>query len=510
MPVRQSDGKAAVILELAGVLLASWWTVVAGACFGLAGGMVAVKYLPKTYRASTKILVTPPQIPQELVRSTVTDTMAARLATIQESMLSRPYMVKLIEQTYGLPKSERELDTMIRRTKGAVTVTVTRYPVSQNLSASMFELSFNDSDPKRAAEVVNTLTALYIEENIRFRTTRAEDTTKMIGTLGEDTRNELIAKEKLITAYKEQHLYETPEQLEANLALLESRNRDLESNRKAVEAASDQLQLLRSQAQASMTDSSITAVVPGADPTTQRLALLHREYDGLRSRYSDEHPEVRAKKRELDDLQASLGKTGATDQATSDSASTPPGPFDLPIRAQEKEIARLRDDQKRLRADAAVYTARVEATPRVQQHLAELTKGLDALTAQYNDYHRNVQSARGSQTVEEAEKGEQFNLIEKAVPPTIPASPIPLIVNGAGIAAGLVLFVLPVLAKAFLLPVVRSEEVIGSWADVPVLVSIPRIPTLATLSSERRARITNIVGAAVSCAVLAITMHFVH
>jgi hypothetical protein len=88
--------------------------------------------------------------------------------------------------------------------------------------------------------------------------------------------------------------------------------------------------------------------------------------------------------------------------------------------------------------------------------------------------------------------------------------PIPLIVEAAGIAAGLILFVLPVLAKAFLLPVVRSEEVIGGWADVPVLISIPRMPTPQTLSSERMGRITNIVGAAVACAVLAITMRFFH
>lgn len=508
--MKQSDAKTGALLELAGVLLASWWTVVAGACFGLAGGMVALKYLPKTYRASTKILVTPPQIPQELVRSTVTDTMAARLATIQESMLSRPYMIKLIEQTYGLPKSDRELDAMIRHAKHAVSVTVTRYPVSQNVNASMFELSYDDSDPKRAAQVVNTLTTLYIEENIHLRTTRAEDTTNMIGTLGEGTRNELVAKEKLIAAYREQHLYETPEQLDANLSLLESRNRALEANQKALDAASDRLQLLQSQAKAALADSSGAAVAPGVDPMTQRIVLLQREYEGLRSRYSDEHPEVRAKKREIEDLQAVLSARSTTDQPGSGSTSASSGPFDLPIRTQENEIARLRDEQKRLRAEVATYAARIEATPRVQQKLAELTKGLDALTAQYNDYQRKVQSARGSQTVEEAEKGEQFNVIEKAVPPTVPVSPIPLIVYAAGIAAGLVLFVLPVLAKAFLLPVVRSEEVVGGWADVPVLVSIPRIPTPQTMSSERLSRMTNIVGAAVACIVLAITMKFLH
>ena len=511
MGVKPSDGKAGFLMEIVGVLLASWWTVVAGSCFGLAGGMVAMKYLPKTYSASTKFLVTPPQIPQEFVRSTVTDIMAARLATIQESMLSRPYMIKLIEQTFGRPGTEKELDMMIGRIKRAVSVAVTRYPVSQNTTALIFELSYLDSDPKRAAQVVNTLTTLFMEENNSFRTLRAEETTKMIGTLGDSARIELTAKEKLIADYKEQHLYETPEQLDANVKLLESRNDALESSQKSLEAASDRLQLLQSQAQAAAAGSSVTsAAIPGADPSTQRLALLQRELEGLRSRYLEDHPEVRAKKREIEDLQAGMRAAGATDPEASGSASTPPGPFDMAIRAQDREIVRLGEEQKRIRADIAIYSARVEATPRVQLHVAELTKGYDALLAQYNDYQRKVRSARGAQTIEEAEKGEQFNLIQEAVPPTVPVRPVALIVLMAGLGAGLVLFVGPVLAKAVLLPVVRSEEVIGSWADVPVLVSIPRISTPQTISSDRRTRVKNIVGAAVSCAVLAVSVLIFH
>ena len=504
--MKQADAKLGTVLELVGVLLMSWWTVVAGACLGLSGAIVALEHLPKTYRASTKILVTPPQIPQNLVQSTVTDTMGARLATIKEMLLSRDYMIRLIERTMQRPKDELQLDAMIRHIKGTVEVEITYYPVSQNVSARMLQLSYRDSDPKRAAHVVNSLAALYIEETNRFRTNRSEETAQVMHGLGERIRNDLDARKKGIADFRELHLNETPEQLDANVKLLAAKNSELEANRKAVEAANDKLEILQVQQRAAAGTSSAVGLVPNLDPVSEKLALLQRELDGLRSRYSDEHPEVLAKRREIATLQESRGTASQNGSVESGSNGRVPGPIDIAINAQEREISRLMGEQKRLRADVDTYSARIEATPRVQQKLSELTEGYDALLAQFNDYQRKFQSARGAQEVEESAKGEQFEVIEPAVPPIRPATPDPLLVKLIGLATGVCLFVAPVLLKVFVQPVVRSEEVTGSWTEVPVLVSIPRIATPDTISIDRRARIVNIAAAATSLVVLAVTM----
>src|SRR5262245_49109601 len=100
------SGGLALLLELADRLVRSWWTVIAGLCVGLAGGMRALDYLPQTYFASTKILVSPPTIPPDLVRSASGDDMAFRFAALKEEVLSRPYMLTLIEKTYGRQPSE--------------------------------------------------------------------------------------------------------------------------------------------------------------------------------------------------------------------------------------------------------------------------------------------------------------------------------------------------------------------------------------------------------------------
>ena len=146
-------GGLALVLELVDRLARSWWTIVAGLCLGLAGSVLAMRYLPKTFDAATKILVSPPTISQDLVKSTAGDDMEFRFAALKEAVLSRPYMLTLIEKTYGPQKSAAETERKIQDIRGRVTVQVERYGGSGGYGdrAGMFSLGFRDSDAKRAA-----------------------------------------------------------------------------------------------------------------------------------------------------------------------------------------------------------------------------------------------------------------------------------------------------------------------------------------------------------------------
>ncbi len=112
------------VFEVADRVFLSWWIVVAGRRLGLAGGVVALHYLPKTYEASTTIFVAPQQIPQEFVRSTITDDMSIRLGSLREAMLSRPYLSKLIEQTFGKTQNAEDLERLIQTMRSRIEVKV--------------------------------------------------------------------------------------------------------------------------------------------------------------------------------------------------------------------------------------------------------------------------------------------------------------------------------------------------------------------------------------------------
>ena len=69
----------------------------AGPSAGPSGSIIALQHLPKVYEASTTILVVPQQIPQEYIRSTVTDDVMIRMGALQREVLSRPYLERLVE-----------------------------------------------------------------------------------------------------------------------------------------------------------------------------------------------------------------------------------------------------------------------------------------------------------------------------------------------------------------------------------------------------------------------------
>lgn len=83
-------------------------------------------------------------------------------------------------------------------------------------------------------------------------------------------------------------------------------------------------------------------------------------------------------------------------------------------------------------------------------------------------------------------------------------------VYGLAVAAGLFLFLFPLLIRVFLSPVVQSEASLKEKTDTPVLISIPRIRTPEFDHEGRRILIRNlawsfmsiVAGAAVVVAVL--------
>ncbi len=483
-----------------------WWVLFAGLCVGTAGSLVFLEQMPKTFEATTKILVAPQRIPQEFVKSTVTDDLAVRIAALREAVLSRPYLYKLIETAYGRPANDAEAERLIESIRSRVTVTVSGYNLSRSDASAYFEVSFQDSNARRAAEVANTLAHLYITENSRFRSARAQETVQTLEGLAKKVETELEERDRQIAAFKSAHLYENSSQLEANIRLLDGRQRDLDANQKALAAAKDRLEYALGQQPVTLANGTY-APTAQLDPDVARLAVLERELDTIKARYFDNHPEVQAKERQIAELKNRIANAPANSRSSSEAPGNANTPYS-PVDAIRREILRLEDEQVRIRADISHYSARIESTPRVEQQLAELTKGYEAIASQYREYAGKVQLAKGSQTIEEAQKGEQFEVIETAVPPAFPIAPVPLNVLGIGLVLGLLVFLAPLLLREFFRPVVRSEAVLEASTEVPVLVSIPRIHTPQAEQFERNRRIANWMLSALSIGTLVVALWY--
>ena len=480
------------IFELIDSMARSWWTVVAGLCLGLAASYAVLHYTSPIYQSTTKIYVAPQKIPAGYIQSTVTDDIAVRLRSLQEEVLSRPYMLKLIEAEFALPEEDEELALLINNIRSRVEIVSSR-------TGRYFELMYRDTDPVRAANVVNTLADHYIEENARFRVTRAGETTETLELLAREALEKLQAKERLISEFKAHHLYTIADQMPANLEMLNSRRSALDLNETALETARVRLRDVEAEYER---QKALNPDLAPTDPYAARVVELEEQLAALRIRYSSDHPDVQNKIRELGSAREDAARLSPPPPEPGDTADTVPAE----IVSLRRQIARLETGQVKIEQEIKTYEWRIDETPKVQQQLEDLTKGHDILAAKYNEYQGKVESARGALKMEEAQQGSRFEVIEKAVAPVLPISPNPKRVLVTYLAAALALFVGPILVKGLLKPLVVSEAGLAYHPEVTLLVSIPKLRTPKNIRQARMRWVKNVSFSAVSAAVLTATI----
>ena len=206
-----------LVFDLLDTVRRSWWTIVAGVCVGLAAGAIALHYMPKKYEASTTIWISKQQIPESVVRSTVSEDMSQRLLFFKSAVLEQPYMVELIERVFGLPESEGELRELIAGVRRRVSVIAGG---SGRRGLTAFALNYRDKNPKRAAKLVNTLAELYIAQNEEFRSGRAGRTAERIESMAAGAQAKFDKIDEEVNRFKTAHRFEVEGYLAENQDLL--------------------------------------------------------------------------------------------------------------------------------------------------------------------------------------------------------------------------------------------------------------------------------------------------
>ena len=508
--------KHAWLFDLTQTLLRSWWTLVAAVCLGLAGATLALQHLPKKYQATTTIWLSRPQLPESFQRSTVNEDMTRRLVVFRAAVLDQPYMIELINATFGLPETEEGLRSLMTTVRSRVTVE--NLVTSRRQGFTTFALTYRgDGDPQRAANVINTLTRLYITQNAEFRSKRAEKTAEALTSMTEAVKPELDEIDRKILRFMEAHRFETQADLAQNHSLLDAALREVELMRTKRVVLDTRIQSLEVQLTlAEMrtydptdTDSPVRQITIGS--WARRLAELQRELDEMRIHYSEVHPTYVKKRRELDELLAAArAPEPAEEEETQDSGAWVDPAFALlqfQLDSANVEMEALDSEEERLGKNIAEFQRRIATTPAVELQLTELTERQAYLRGRHSRLRSQAEAAGGAVDLEEEELlGNRMEVLKFASVPVSPYSPQPLRLYVVGVAMGFLLFIGPPLARNLLNPVILSEEGFCVLSEHPVLVSIPSFSHSHNVAVRRFFK--NLAFSVVSGAILVATKVF--
>lgn len=481
--------------------------------FGLAV-IIAMK-LPPTYRSEGTILIESQKIPDDLIRSTVTSYADERIQVIQQLVMTREHLLRLItkydlfsEIRSSLSVSE-QLDLI--RAKISIAKVTGDSGSSRGRTTLAFRVGFENESPKVAHAVANELVTLFLEENVKARTRRASETTQFLTQEASKLKHELEAIEEKIAAYKQEYSNSLPEHLDLHIKMLERAEASILAQQRDIKAAGDELRFLQLEQTAIRSGSA--ANTESSSPVTreQALAAAQENLVRLKARYSSQHPDVIRLEHQIESIR--MTDSGAIGAQSPIEVVTNPENLDAARvgakiastierqKSLERELTQLINERDRLENI-------IIQTPQVQRALTSLNRNYDNTLKKYKEIQSKEIEAKIAESLEEAKKAERFSVLEPPAQPEKPIKP-----NREKIAAaGFLLALAGAIATVILLEwkhgkLFGSRPLTHLLGERPLVV-IPYIASREELAYAKLVKQAVVAGSALTTVMVLAGIHF--
>ena len=463
--------------------------------------------LPPRYESSTLILVDQPTMPKEYVVPNVNDDAQGRLQNITQQILSRTRLLQVVDQLnlYASDRHRLGPDQIVDKMSKDIKIDLVK-DAQKQLTA--FKIIYSAPSPSVAQQVTNKLTNLFINENLEERQQQSEGTTKFLEEQMGWARQSLEAQEGKIREFKGQHVSELPSQLGTNLQILSGLQSQLQTESVALNTAKQQqvyLQTLLSEYR------TLRGSVKSPDGSPMDLSTMDQNLDklnaqlaSLRSRYTDEYPEIGELKRQIAALEKKRDQRMAELKAKASSTQNNVNPatptedsanlkneaqyaqLQSQLQANQAEINNRQQMIASLTSKINDYQARLNQEPVREQQLADLTRGYEQSKATYDDLQKKKNQSAMATNMELQQQGERFRMIDPPSLPDKPSFPDRLKFCGIGLIVGLALGLGVAGVSERMDDRVYTEQELKGLLPVSVVSEIPVIAGPADERAEQK------------------------
>jgi uncharacterized protein involved in exopolysaccharide biosynthesis len=501
---------------------ASW---VLGPIFaGLVISCVIAFFMKNTYVSTAVLRITPPQISDILVPSTVNQLMSDRVAQMETSILSRGSLGELIQRPtlnlYPREQKSKPLEDIIEQMRSRdIHISVMNMGASGGRPATAFGINFSYDDPAKAQAVVAALITRFMEEAVTGQQSGSKVTKDFLNEEITQAKGELTKLESEITAFQEQNRGHLPEDLQYNVSQLNAAQSQLSGVREAEVRLSEErsfmesnLQTLKSRRDELLQMSTTTIEQGGTLRQNDRLAQLKAEIiqgeanlTVLLQSFTESYPEIKSikqqlesKKQERDRLQAEEDAAAARVKPTTKTVSNPQirqslidinGQIDsvnISLRNKENDrLYRMKQEQE-LGDKIKVLESHIQASPPNQQKYVSLLRERGMADAHYQELQRRETMASTFDDVGKHKAGENLEVLDNANLPLSPSAPNRWMICGIGIGAGFMVGVLLTGVKEVRDTSLKNLKDVRTYTQLPILSSIPLLENDLLVRRKRR------------------------
>lgn len=481
------------------------WVLIAPIILGSGIALFLSFILPAYYRSTTLILVEQQQVPEAYVKSTDTTSVEKRINTINQQIMSRTNLEKIINnfnlykydankessknplsvlQKFLMPLNNKTSakEDMIDQMRKDIEIRLEGVR-QRGAEADAFSISYSSRDPYIAMQVAGTLVSLFIDENLKIREQYAEGTSEFLVSEMNKAKQELETQEIALRRFKEEQVGSLPEQLDANLRTLDRLQMELQIVNDNLKNADGRKGILEGQ---------ISNNVIAANPIEAEYARLKTVLSNLLSKYKEDYPDIvitRDRIKNIEEQMKNIKESNASNNVSALSQQIDFQHSNSDIVTVNSQIMALKEREAKIRKQIREYEKRVETTPANEQKLININRDYDISLKNYQDLLNKKLNARLAENLEKRQKGERFRIIDPANLPEKPYKPDRVKIRLIGIMAGLVVGIGLVFLLEFLNPAFRKPEDFAGIINQPILATIPLFSEKSAEKAKKRFKV---------------------
>ena len=466
------------------------WHLIIPALMVLLAAVAVALLLPSIYKSSATILIEEQDIPADFVMNTVTGYAEQRIQSTQQRIMSTGKLVDIINRFNLYPeyKDRWSTEEIVDKMRDDIHLdlisadTIDRRTGRPTAATIAFTLSYEGKHASTVQRVTDTMVSLFLSENLQVRQRQTTETSEFLEEESQRVKSQLDEIDQKITAFKARHINALPEMLQVNL-------QSMQSIEAAVQRIDDQIRSLRERE--GYLQTQLASIPEMEDPEKERLHTLEMELVNLKSKFTDDYPDVKKLKGEIAELKKRMAEKAALPAGQ---RGQPDNTAYITLASQlssnRAEIKSLLQQKADMAAKVEDYRKRIETTPKIEQEYNTLVIDRDNTRAKYEDLLRKVMEANVAMGLEKEQKGERFTLIDPARLPEKPFKPNRMAIVLIGLVLGTGMGIGVAALSEFSDQSIHSPRDLGRMTSLPLLVTIPDIVTPRDRRNRRLKRLS--------------------
>jgi polysaccharide chain length determinant protein (PEP-CTERM system associated) len=466
-----------------------WWGV-AGAWGICVIGWAGIALLPDRYQSEAKVYIDTDTLMRPLLKGLAVSTDPDQEVSVMlRTLVTTPNVEQVIRMT---DMNSTSISTSAMQDK--VTAIQQQITLRSFGAKNLFGISFTDANPTYAQAVTQSLVSILVDSNIGNQRKDVEGVQSFIDERVAEYERLLRAAEKRRADFKAANLeFFSSGPVDDRLDKAQAAVLDAQSQLDAATIRRDNLSAQLTSTQAILNvDAPNSVVINGAqsDGPYAELQRARQELVSLKAHYTDEYPDVVAKKKLIARLQTEVAGD-PKGQSSYGSHQGISNPVYVSIKGKlSDEETNVALQQHRLvegKANLIKMQQMAETAISVERQYADLDRDYQVLHENYQQLLSRREAARLSQAVGDQQSSTVFRIVDPPQKPDHPVAPNRILFNTlvllAGLAGGFsVAILLGMNADRFSV----SEQLSAAFA-IPILGAVSLVHQAADLSRRRSA-----------------------